>query len=42
MKKLKSSRSTRINIAKKREKRALRSKAKKAHRQGTGYKEAEE
>ncbi len=42
MKKDKTERTTRINIAKKRTKRALRSKAKKAHRNGTGYKDMEE
>ncbi len=42
MKKLKQSRATRIRVANKRHKRALRSKAKQAHRRGTGYKDMEE
>lgn len=42
MKKLKSTRKTRINVARKRHLRSLRSKAKRAHRQGTGFKDLEE
>lgn len=42
MKKLRQSRNVRKNIARKRHQRALRSKAKRAHRQGTGHKELEE
>ncbi len=39
MKKLKSKKKVRVNVQKKREKRNLKSKRKKAHRRGTGYKE---
>ncbi len=42
MKKVRTTRKVRINIAKKRHARILRSKAKQAHRRGTGYKEMEE
>jgi hypothetical protein len=42
MKKVRTTRKVRINIAKKRHARILRSKAKAAHRRGTGYKEMEE
>lgn len=42
MKKLRTTREVRINIAKKREKRALRSKAKRNHRNSTGFKDLEE
>ncbi|MCS7205486.1 MAG: hypothetical protein NZ853_07300 [Leptospiraceae bacterium] len=42
MKKLKTSRKVRINIQKKREKRNLRSKQKRTHRRGPGYKEITE
>ena len=43
MKKLKKhKRKVRINVAKKRALRALRSKAKQAHRNGTGFKDLEE
>jgi hypothetical protein len=42
VKKLRTSRKTRINLQKKREKRALRSKAKAAHRRSTGFKEITE
>ncbi|MCB1174434.1 MAG: hypothetical protein KDK39_12760 [Leptospiraceae bacterium] len=42
MKKLRKPRKVRINVATKRHKRALRSKAKRAHRLGTGFKDAEE
>ena len=39
MKKLKTSRKVRINIASKRFKRRLRSKAKQEHRRSTGFRE---
>lgn len=42
MKKQKTSNSIRVKIAEKRQKRALRSKAKKQHRMSTGFKELEE
>jgi hypothetical protein len=42
VKKLRTSRKIRINLQKKREKRALRSKARQAHRRSTGYKEITE
>ena len=42
MKKLRKPKKVRVNIANKRAKRALRSKAKRAHRQGTGFKDIEE
>lgn len=42
MKKLRTSRKVRKNIAAKRAKRALRSKAKQAHRRGTGFRDLEE
>ncbi|MCB1315032.1 MAG: hypothetical protein KDK27_03715 [Leptospiraceae bacterium] len=42
MKKLRKSRKVRKNLAAKRHKRALRSKAKRAHRRGTGHKDLEE
>ena len=42
MKKLRTSRKVRINVAAKRTRRRLRSKAKQAHRLGTGYKETVE
>ena len=42
MKKQTQSSSVRSNIAAKRRKRALRSKAKKKHRQGTGFRDVEE
>ena len=42
MKKLRTTAKVRKNIAKKRLKRKLRSKAKQAHRRGTGYKDLED
>ncbi|MEQ8353732.1 MAG: hypothetical protein RH862_19805 [Leptospiraceae bacterium] len=42
MKKLKTRLSVRKRLQKKREARALRSKAKQAHRRGTGYKDLED
>ncbi|MEQ9364801.1 MAG: hypothetical protein RIF32_11180 [Leptospirales bacterium] len=42
MKKLRTSRKVRKNVAAKRTKRALRSKAKQAHRRGTGFKDMED
>lgn len=42
MKKLKSDKKVRLRVQKKRERRNLRSKQKKAHRRGTGYKEITE
>lgn len=42
MKKLNSDKKVRQRLQKKREKRNLRSKQKKAHRRGTGYKEIAE
>ncbi len=42
MKKLRKPRKVRINVAAKRAKRALRTKAKRAHRRGTGFKDLEE
>ena len=42
MKKLRTPRKVRKNVAAKRAKRALRSKAKQAHRRGTGFKDLEE
>ena len=42
MKKLKTRLSVRKKLQKKREERALRTKAKQAHRRGTGFKDLEE
>lgn len=42
MKKLRKPRKVRINAAKKRAKRALRSKAKQAHRRGTGFQDLQD
>lgn len=42
MKKLSTSRKVRINLAEKRHRRRLQSKAKQAHRRGTGYQDLEE
>lgn len=42
MKKLRTTAKVRKNVAKKRLKRKLRSKAKQAHRRGTGYKDLED
>jgi len=42
MKKLKQTKELRKKIAEKRHSRAMRSKAKQAHRRGTGYKDLEE
>lgn len=42
MKKLRKPRKVRMSVAAKRHKRTLRSKAKKAHRMGTGYKDLDD
>jgi len=42
MKKLRTTRKVRMNVARKRTERALRSKAKRAHRNSTGFKDLEE
>lgn len=42
MKKQKNCKTTMLRVAEKRAKRALKSRAKKAHRNGTGYKDMEE